>query len=180
MIGLFNIVGSLASGWLGELMPKRYILSFIYFGRALADRSPSSRSRSRRCRRDLRRRHGPALAVDGAADHGIVALMFGTRWLAMLVRLRLLQPSGRRLPRRLARRRRVRGDRLLRRGLVAVGLCSALLSAVINLPIVEKPVAAPAAAASHVHEDQRLHPSSRPLSHDVLAHARWSSWCAVA
>ena len=36
MIGLFNIVGSLASGWLGNCMPKRYILSMIYFSRALA------------------------------------------------------------------------------------------------------------------------------------------------
>src|SRR5262249_3949938 len=35
-IGLFNIVGSLASGWLGSFMPKRYILSFIYFARAAA------------------------------------------------------------------------------------------------------------------------------------------------
>ncbi|MGH6784273.1 MAG: hypothetical protein ACREBP_06560, partial [Sphingomicrobium sp.] len=36
VIGLFNIVGSLASGWLGNLMPKRYILSFIYFARAIS------------------------------------------------------------------------------------------------------------------------------------------------
>src|SRR5262249_3417347 len=36
VIGLFNIVGSLSSGWLGDRMPKRYILSFIYFARALA------------------------------------------------------------------------------------------------------------------------------------------------
>ena len=36
VIGLFNIVGSLASGWLGERMPKRFILAIIYFGRALA------------------------------------------------------------------------------------------------------------------------------------------------
>src|SRR5262249_24747863 len=35
-IGLFNIVGSLASGWLGSVMPKRYLLSFIYFARAAA------------------------------------------------------------------------------------------------------------------------------------------------
>src|SRR5262249_25161972 len=32
-IGLFNIVGSMASGWLGTLMPKRYLLSLIYFAR---------------------------------------------------------------------------------------------------------------------------------------------------
>src|SRR5262249_57089753 len=36
VVGLFNIVGSLASGWLGDRMPKRFILSFIYFARALA------------------------------------------------------------------------------------------------------------------------------------------------
>src|SRR5215217_7949876 len=36
VIGLFNIFGSLFSGWLCDRMPKRYILSCIYFGRALA------------------------------------------------------------------------------------------------------------------------------------------------
>ena len=35
VIGLFNIVGSLSSGWLASRMPKRYILSIIYFSRAL-------------------------------------------------------------------------------------------------------------------------------------------------
>src|SRR5207302_9478383 len=34
LIGLFNIVGTYATGWLGAKMPKRYILSFIYFGRS--------------------------------------------------------------------------------------------------------------------------------------------------
>jgi len=36
VIGLFNIFGSLTAGWLGDRMPKRYLLSLIYFGRALA------------------------------------------------------------------------------------------------------------------------------------------------
>ena len=36
IIGLFNIVGSLGSGWLANLMPKRFILSAIYFSRSLA------------------------------------------------------------------------------------------------------------------------------------------------
>src|SRR5262245_66010863 len=35
-IGLFNIVGAIAAGWLAAFMPKRYILSLIYFGRAAA------------------------------------------------------------------------------------------------------------------------------------------------
>src|SRR5471032_1702785 len=34
-IGLFNIVGSLSVGWLQSRFPKRYILSIIYFTRAL-------------------------------------------------------------------------------------------------------------------------------------------------
>jgi len=36
IIGLANAVGSLSSGWLSGRMPKRYILSIIYFGRSLA------------------------------------------------------------------------------------------------------------------------------------------------
>src|SRR5947207_5332010 len=34
LIGLFNIIGTYTTGWLGAKIPKRYILSFIYFGRA--------------------------------------------------------------------------------------------------------------------------------------------------
>src|SRR5437588_7724350 len=34
VIGIFNIVGSLGSGWLSNRMPKRYLLSLIYFIRA--------------------------------------------------------------------------------------------------------------------------------------------------
>src|SRR6202166_1601553 len=35
-IGLFNIIGSLSVGWLQNRFPKRYILSVIYFTRALS------------------------------------------------------------------------------------------------------------------------------------------------
>ena len=35
LIGLFNIIGTYTTGWLGGRMPKRYILSAIYFGRAV-------------------------------------------------------------------------------------------------------------------------------------------------
>lgn len=35
LIGLFNIVGTWTTGWLGSRMPKRYILSAIYFGRSV-------------------------------------------------------------------------------------------------------------------------------------------------
>ena len=35
LVGLFNIVGTYFAGWLGAKVPKRYILSFIYFARAI-------------------------------------------------------------------------------------------------------------------------------------------------
>jgi MFS family permease len=36
LIGLFNVLGTYLAGSLGQRMPKRYILSFIYFARAVA------------------------------------------------------------------------------------------------------------------------------------------------
>ena len=36
LIGLFNVIGTYAAGALGQQFPKRYILAFIYMGRAIA------------------------------------------------------------------------------------------------------------------------------------------------
>ena len=83
-IGLFNIIGSIASGYLGNRMPKRYILSIIYFARALSIIAfillPASPI---------------ATLIFGAVTgllwlstvpptSALVAVMFGTRWLSML------------------------------------------------------------------------------------------------
>ncbi len=35
LVGIFNIVGSLSAGWLGNRMPKRWILAGIYFARSI-------------------------------------------------------------------------------------------------------------------------------------------------
>ncbi|WP_238947408.1 MFS transporter [Vandammella animalimorsus] len=35
LIGLFNVFGSYLSGWLGQSMPRRHILAFIYFARSV-------------------------------------------------------------------------------------------------------------------------------------------------
>lgn len=84
MIGIFNMVGSITSGWLGNRMPRRYILSFIYFSRAvttlvflMVPATPAS-----------------ALlfgAISGLlwlstvpATSSLVGIMFGTRYFAML------------------------------------------------------------------------------------------------
>jgi MFS family permease len=90
IIGLFNIVGALTSGYLAGRMPKRYILAFIYSTRALAVifliTMPAS----------------PAVAlIYGAVTgllwlssvpptSGLVAVMFGTRWLSMLIGIAFL------------------------------------------------------------------------------------------
>jgi MFS family permease len=149
VIGLFNIVGSLMSGWLSNYMPKRYLLSIIYFGRAAAvlafimfPVTPLSSIL-----------FGAAMGLlwlsTVAPTNGIIALMFGTRWLATLAGLAFFSHQvGAFLGVWLG------GLVFVRSGSYdAVWWLSVLfgvLSGVINLPIVEKPVvraaAVPAAA----------------------------------
>jgi MFS family permease len=140
VIGLFNIVGAMTSGWLGGRMPKRYILAVIYFARALAVvfliTLPAS----------------PAVAlIYGAATGllwlssvpptaGLVAVMFGTRWMAMLFGIAFFSHQvGGFLGVYLG------GLLYERTGSYDIvwwlGVLFGVLSAVINLPIVEKPVA---------------------------------------
>ena len=113
VIGLFNIVGSLSSGWLAGRMPKRYILSAIYFARALSIVAFIYLPVNAGLDLDLRRGHRPALALDRAADLGARRGDVRNALACHAVRLCVLQPSGRRILRRLARRLGVRAHRLL-------------------------------------------------------------------
>ena len=139
VIGLFNIVGSLTAGWLGDLMPKRYILSFIYFGRALAVLAFISFPVTPVSAITFGAVMGLLWLSTVAPTNGIIALMFGTRWLATLAGMAFFshQVGG------------FLGVWL--GGVVFVNTGSydavwwlsilfGLLSAVVNLPIVEKPV----------------------------------------
>ncbi|CAG0982186.1 L-lactate transporter [Burkholderiales bacterium] len=84
LIGLFNVVGTYTTGWLGGRVPKRWILSAIYFGRAVVIALflwlPMS----------LWTVYGFAVALGllwlstVPPTNGIVAGVFGTRYLAML------------------------------------------------------------------------------------------------
>ncbi len=143
-IGLFNIVGALSAGWLGERMPKRYLLSLLYFGRAAAilafimfPISPFT------------------CIVFGAVmglmwlstvppTNGIIVVMFGTRWLAMLSGVTFFSHQvGGFLGVWLGG---VAFDRTGSYDLVWwLAILFGVLSALINLPIVEKPVARVAA-----------------------------------
>ena len=145
LIGLFNIVGAMTSGWLGSRVPKRYILSCIYFCRALAVTALVTLPVT------------PAVAMAYGAvtgllwlssvppTSGLVAVMFGTRWFAMLFGIAFFSHQ-------------VGGFLGVYLGSVIyeqtgsydpvwwLGVMFGLISAIINLPIVEKPVPRLAAA----------------------------------
>jgi len=147
IIGLFNIVGSLASGWLAGRMPKRYLLSIIYFGRALSVAAFILLPASTASTLIFAAITGLLWLSTVPPTSGLVALMFGTRWLTMLFGFAFFshQVGG------------FLGVWL--GGLVFESTGSydlvwwlsvffGVASAVINLPIVEKPVARPAVAAA--------------------------------
>jgi len=83
-IGLFNIVGSLMSGYLGNRVPKRYILSTIYFSRALAIIVFISLPPSTAATLIFGAVTGLLWLSTVPPTSALVAVMFGTRWLAML------------------------------------------------------------------------------------------------
>jgi len=139
VIGLFNIFGSVAAGYVSNLMPKRYLLSAIYFSRSIAIMAfillPPS----------------PVVTLIFGAVIGVlwlstipptsalVAIMFGPRWLTMLLGIAFFSHQ-------------VGGFLGVWLGGVlfestgsydVIWWCTIFLgvaSAVINLPIVEQPV----------------------------------------
>ncbi len=138
-IGLFNIVGSLSAGYLSTRMPKRYLLSAIYFVRALASLwllvLPVTLTN---------------VLIFGVVTgltwlstipptSSLVSLMFGARWMAMLYGFAFFSHQ-------------VGGFLgVLLGGIVfekfgsytpvwILSIVFGILSALINLPIVEKPV----------------------------------------
>jgi len=83
-IGLFNIIGSIGSGWLGARMPKRYLLSTIYFARALSILIFITLPPSTVTTLVFGAVTGLLWLSTVPPTSGLVATMFGTRWLAML------------------------------------------------------------------------------------------------
>jgi predicted MFS family arabinose efflux permease len=145
VIGLFNIAGSLSAGWLSGMMPKRYLLSFIYFSRSLAIMAfillpPTP----------------VGTLIFGAVigllwlstvppTSALVALMFGPRWLNMLLGVAFFSHQvggflGVWLGGVLFER--TGSYNVIWWGAILFGVMSAL----INLPIKEKPVVRPALA----------------------------------
>jgi MFS family permease len=84
IIGLFNIIGSLGSGYLGNRMPKRYLLSAIYFARAISILVFISLPANPVTTLIFGAVTGLLWLSTVPPTSGLVAVMFGTRWLAML------------------------------------------------------------------------------------------------
>jgi MFS family permease len=145
VIGLFNIVGSLGSGWLASFLPKRYILSAIYFLRALAVLAFISFPVTPVTCMLFGAMIGLLWLSTVPPTNGIVAVIFGTRWLAMLTGFAFFSHQvGGFLGVWLG------GFVFERTGsydlLWWLSILFGVLSALINMPIVEKPAVRTAAA----------------------------------
>ena len=138
-IGLFNIIGSVTAGWLGDRMPKRYLLSIIYFVRAAAILAFISFPVTAVTCLIFGATMGLMWLSTVPPTNGIIALMFGTRWLATLSGFAFFSHQ-------------VGGFLgVLLGGIVFdrtgsynavwyLAILFGVLSALINMPIVEKPV----------------------------------------
>jgi MFS family permease len=143
-IGLFNIVGSLSVGWLQSRLPKRYILSVIYFVRAMAIVAFISLPMTTFSAIAFGIVTGLTWLSTVPPTSSLVAIMFGTRWLATLYGFAFFSHQ-------------VGGFLgVLLGGIVFekfnsytpiwwLSVLFGVLSALINLPIVEAPVTRPVA-----------------------------------
>ncbi|MGE5090425.1 MAG: MFS transporter [Candidatus Levyibacteriota bacterium] len=84
LIGLFNIIGTYTTGWLGSRMPKRHILSFIYFARAVVIALFVFLPLSEMSVYLFAMTLGLLWLSTVPPTNGIVAQVFGVRYLAML------------------------------------------------------------------------------------------------
>jgi MFS family permease len=143
-IGLFNIIGSLSVGWLQSRFPKRYILSIIYFTRALSIVAFISFPITTFSAIAFGVVTGLTWLSTVPPTSALVAIMFGTRWFATLYGFAFVSHQ-------------VGGFLgVLLGGIVFeqfgsytpiwwLSVLFGVLSALINLPIVEAPVARPVA-----------------------------------
>jgi MFS family permease len=143
-IGLFNIIGSLSVGWLQSRLPKRYILSVIYLARAMSIAALVLLPMTTFSAIAFGVVTGLTWLSTVPPTSSLVAIMFGTRWLATLYGFAFFSHQ-------------VGGFLgVLLGGIVFekfgsytpiwwLSVLFGVLSALINLPIVEAPVTRPVA-----------------------------------
>lgn len=139
LVGLFNIIGSLSSGWLATRIPRRYILAFIYSGRSVVTlvfilTPPSAMSAYL-----FGALSGLLWLSTVPPTSGLIGQMFGTRYFAMLYGFAFFSHQvGGFLGVLLGGilREQTGSYEIVWFLSIALGIASAL----INLPVVEKPV----------------------------------------
>jgi MFS family permease len=145
IIGLFNIIGSFGAGWLGDRMPKRYLLSIIYLLRSLAVIVFITLPVTTASALIFGAAMGLLWLSTVPPTSALVAIMFGTRWMAMLFGFAFFSHQvGGFLGVWLG------GILFATTGSYDVvwwlSVAFGVLSALINLPIIEKPTARAALA----------------------------------
>jgi MFS family permease len=143
-IGLFNIIGSLSVGWLQNIYPKRYILSLIYLARAISIVAFISFPITTFSAIMFGAVTGLTWLSTVPPTSALVALMFGTRWFATLYGFAFVSHQvGGFLGAWLG------GIVFEQFGSYTpiwwLSVLFGVLSALINLPIVEQPVVRPVA-----------------------------------
>jgi predicted MFS family arabinose efflux permease len=144
-IGLFNIVGAIGCGYLCDYLPRRYLLSFIYLVRAVAIFAFIALPLTPLSCIVFGATMGLMWLSTVPATNGIIVLIFGTRWFATLGGFAFFSHQvGGFLGAWLGG---VVFDRTGSYGPVWwLAILFGVLSALINLPIVEKPLPRVAAA----------------------------------
>lgn len=140
MVGIFNIIGSMGSGWLAAKFPKRWVLSFIYGSRSLVTLvfimlPPSAFSTYM-----FGILTGLLWLSTVPPTSGLIGVMFGSRYFSTLYGLAFLNHqvggfAGLMLAGYL---RDATGSYAI---LWWLSIGFGVFSALVNLPIVEKPVA---------------------------------------
>jgi MFS family permease len=138
-IGIFNMIGSLSVGWMQSRLPKRYILAVIYLTRALATVAFISFPITPFTSIAFGAVSGLLWLSTVPPTSALVSLMFGTRWFATLYGFAFVSHQvGGFLGVWLG------GIVFVKFGSYTpiwwLSILFGVLSALINLPIVEKPV----------------------------------------
>ena len=139
IIGLCNIFGSLFAGYLSGRIPKNYVLSGIYFGRGVAIVAFMLMPASTTSAILFGAVTGFLWLSTVPPTNGLIAVMFGTRWLTMLSGAAFLSHQvGSFLGVWLGGLAYVTFGSYDPVWWLSVGFC--IMSSLINLPIVEKPI----------------------------------------
>ncbi len=139
LVGIFNMIGSFSAGWIGNRVPRRWVLSFIYLSRSLVTLAFISLPATPMSAYAFGALSGLLWLSTVPPTSSLIGLMFGTRYMATLYGFAFfshqvggfigLVLSG-------AVRESTGSYTAMWWASIALGVASAL----INLPIVEKPV----------------------------------------